>query len=131
MNYYQNSRNGYSLNNQNNDCDCNNKFYQDFSNNDYRDYYDHNSQNEYNNFNQKSCCVRRFEESVCCYPSYYNEDKQEEKQEKCYEGTFKICPKHNKEKCFNKEDKNDEQKCSHNHHNRCCCFCGLNRLFRW
>ncbi len=146
MNYYQNSKNGYYMNNQNDDRYNNEYYYDNYSK-------DNNYDNDYNknnyDHNKKSCCVRRVEETFCCYPSYYNEenkedkweDKKEEKRDQCFEGTFKICPKHydyndkedhkdydDKKDCREKENKKEEHKCGCRCHNRCG-FCGLFR--RW
>ena len=120
-------------------CYSNKNYY----NNEYNNY-----ENEKNNGTKKdSCCIKRVEETFYCFPSYYNEEKEDKevKKEKCFEGTFKICPNHNcDDKQFNKDaynnDKNnhgeeneikkEEQKGCKNQ-NRCCCFCGFNRFFRW
>jgi len=118
MNYYQDLTNNYSMNR-------NSNYY-------YNDYYDdsnnHFNNYNHNNYNENSCCVRRVEETFCCFPSYYNEDRKYDKNEdlkdKCFEGTFKICPKHHN---CNKENKNDcdqkkySNKCNCNCFNRCCC----------
>lgn len=123
MNYYTDFRNGYYMNNKDeccNDYSKNNNNYYNFDNN-----YD----------NKRGCCVRKVEETFCCYPSYYNEekkkDKKEEIQERCFEGTFRICPR--KSYCDNKED-NKQDSCykddkKYENRNNKCCFC---RLFsRW
>ena len=95
-----------------------------------RNNYEYNK-NYYNNdnyeqYNKKNCCVKRVEETFCCFPSYYNEEKTEKKQE-CWEGTFKIYPKHND---------NDYEKCNqtqkeNQHHSRNCCFGNWFRNCRW
>ena len=96
---------------------------------------------EEKDFNEKKCCVKRVEETYCCFPSYYNEEKdgckKEDKKETyeypCYEGTIYLCPK--KSHCNVKEDKySKDDRCNKdNHHNyRChnrCGFCGL--FSRW
>lgn len=132
MNYYTNSNNDCCMNNRfndysdeyaYNDFDQNNNYYSSNS-----DYYNH----EKNNYKEHSCCVKKVEETFCCYPSYYNEEKKDDQKEKCFEGTFKICPKcyenkqcHNFQECDN--HKRDEHKCNCRCHNRCN-FC---RLFRF
>lgn len=98
----------------------------------YNDYTNNYNQNQYN---KKPCCVKRVEETFCCYPSYYNEDKEEKKENcrnehNCWEGYFKICPHKQKDWNNNNCDKNDYRKQDNNHckkHNRCCGFCGLFR----
>ena len=112
MNYYQDSRNDYyATNNQNN--------------------YDYNK-NDYGHDENRTCCVRRVEETYLCFPSYYNEekdDKKEEKKERCFEGTFRICPKcENQEKKNNDDHSKNEQRFDCRCHQRCG-FCGLFR--RW
>ena len=134
MNYYTDSKNGYSMNNK---CNRHNdEYYYDdscFARNNDSNYYD----NEYdkNGRNRHSCCVRRIEETLCCHPSYYNEEKKEDKKEKCFEGTFKICPKEEHKDCNEKNDyyeekdnKQTDHKCGCRCHNRCG-FCGL--FGRW
>ena len=129
MKYYQDIRNGCSMNN-----------YTDNRYSDYNDY-SNNYTNEYfsnKNDNEKKCpyCLRKIEETFCCFPSYYNEDKKEykvdEKHYPIYEGTVKLYPKLD---CFDKKDdrcdRNDninEHKCECRCHNRCG-LCGLFR--RW
>ena len=126
MNYYQDSNFGCCINKNNYDN------FNDYSRKNY------NNSNEYaNNDWNHQYCVKKIEETFCCYPSYYNEDKKEDNKEKCFEGTFKICPKrYNHYDCgkFEKNDcynKNDEQNCGCKNNNRCCGFCGFNKLFRW
>ena len=141
MNYYTDSKNGYSMNNKYEDCRHNDDYSKEFYDKDF-------NRNNYGQNEKHSCCVRRVEETFCCYPSYYNEekkedkweDKKEEKKERCFEGTFKICPKYYD--CNDKDEKNndhkndcderDNQKDDHKYGCRChnrCGFCGLFR--RW
>ena len=115
----------------------------DFYNNYYDNDIDYENRYEFNNSHRhnekRNCCVKKVEETYLCCPSYYNENKYEDKKEElfypCYEGTFTLCPR--KSYCSNNEIKHD--KCNkynmkeENHDNRClrnrCCFC---RLFsRW
>lgn len=95
--------------------------------NDCNQYYKQQNNNyNYNKCNfEKSCCMKRTEETYFCYPSYYNEDKHEEKDEyPCYVGTFRMCPE--KSKCdtnYNKQEKyQNSNTCRNNQHghNRCC-----------
>ena len=116
-------------NNFNYSCNENDFYYKDDYKNDY-------NQNQYN---KKPCCVKRVEETICCYPSYYNEEKKEEKKEdckkdyNCWEGYFKLCGsyKDNQNDYYNQnnkschENKNEHQCKRHN----CCGFCGLFK--RW
>lgn len=135
MNYYQDRYNGYSINN-----NCCNHY------NDY-DYENNFNQNNCDNDKKHSCCFRRTEETFCCYPSYYNEEKKNDKydckdvnKDNYIEGSFKICSKcnynnnnkhidiHNVNKnecCY---EKNDKRKYDRRCHNRCC-FCGLFRCW--
>jgi len=69
MNYYADSRNGYSINSRDN-----------YSNNLYYDY-DNDDQNNYRKHQGRSCCMRKVEESFCCFPSYYNEERNEDRKE--------------------------------------------------
>ncbi len=133
MNYYTNPNNGYFMNN--NDDRFNDEYYYDDYRNNVRYDYD-NEKNGYGN-EKRSCCVRRVEETYLCFPSYYNEDKCEKKEdnkENCFEGTFKICPKHydnGKDYSYKHDDrdnKKENHKCGCRCHNRCG-FCGLFR--RW
>lgn len=128
------------MNEQNFNCGCyRNK---DYYNNEFSNY----SNEKDNNFKKDSCCVKRVEETFCCIPSYYNEEKEDkvDTKEKCFEGTFRICPKsydcnqnNRKNDSCKQEDINNscyedgkkkcrEDNCRMNHHS--CCFC---RLFRW
>ena len=116
---------------QNFNCGC-------YRNKDYYNEYGNYSNEKDNNFKKDTCCVKRVQETFCCFPSYYNEEKEEKayKKEECFEGTFKICPKtcdgnQNNRKSDNstQEDRNNscyQDNCRMNH--RPCCFC---RLFRW
>ena len=124
MNYYTDFRNGCYMNNKDECCN-------DYSkNND-----THYNFDNVNNYNRKrGCCVRKVEETICCYPSYYNEEKEDKKDEHfypCYEGIFTLCPR--KSYCYNKED-NKQDSCykddkKYENRNNKCCFC---RLFsRW
>ena len=131
MNYYTNS-NDYSMFNGNRYYDeCNNDYN---SNEDYNNYYNNTPcRNSYHS--KPNCCIKRVEETYLCFPSYYNEDKSDKKEdnkENCFEGTFRICPKFNKKddcnKCHNPENNEDEHKCARHCHKRCG-FCGLFR--RW
>lgn len=103
---------------------------------------DCNQNNDYDYNTKRPCCVKRVEETFCCYPSYYNEEKKEEKKEKqqeYWEGTFKIYPK---KECDKRQDndykhenrcerKEDNHECCRNH-NRCCLgLCNLFRNCRW
>ena len=124
--YYNNYKNCYSMNN-NFDCD------------NYQCNYDNNNHNDNcykNNLDKRSCCMRRVEETFMCFPSYYNEEKEEVnnyKKDVCYEGTFKICPKYceNKKNIYNKDcdeeivDQVNKKNCYHCQHR--CGFCGLFR----
>ena len=107
MYYYQDSMNDYYSPSRR-CCHDYNDNYQDrhdkneCCNNDYDNKYDHN---------KKHCCVRKIEETICCYPSYYNEENKEKKKDYCYKNE-------------NKEE-NRCCRCS----NRCFGFCGLFR--RW
>ncbi len=115
----------------------------EFYNKYYDDNMDHENRNKFNNSHRhdkkRNCCMKRVEETFCCYPSYYNEEKEDKKEEHfypCYEGTFTLCPI--KSSC-NKSEEIKHNKCSNNNdgqenndnryfRNRCC-FC---RLFsRW
>ena len=122
----------------NNEFDCNNyQFNYDnncSANNNYDNCY--NSNYYKNIYNKHSCCMRRVEETYVCFPSYYNEEKEEvnnNKKEICYEGTFKICPKccenktdnHNKycdDRIAYQDNKKNSCHCQHR-----CGFCGLFR----
>ncbi len=75
-----------------------------------------NSQTK-NDYNNKSCCFKKVEETFCCFPSYYNEEdtKDERKEDKCWEGTFKICPKQEHDY---KKDYDNEKDCDKRHNNR-------------
>lgn len=130
MNYYEDSKCNYLTNNYLNCYDNDYNFNNYYSNNKYcyeNDY-------EKRHCNKPSCCVKRVEETFYCLPSYYNEqnkdDKKINKHEKCFEGTFKICPKicDNKEEtnkdCYEKDNYNH---CGKSHHK--CSFCGL--FGRW
>ena len=99
-------------------------------------------QNNDYNYDKKQCCVKRVEETFCCYPSYYNEEKKEDKREKeneYWEGTFRAYPKKD---CYKKQDndnryedkcdkKEEKHECQRNN-NRCCWgLCNLFRNCRW
>ena len=64
----------------------------------------------YSNCHNDCRCFKRVEETRFCMPSYHN---YEDREEKCFEGYIKICPKqdkHRKECCDNKNnffDSND------------------------
>ena len=92
-----------------------------------------NNQNDYNkndNYDRKNCCVKRVEETFFCIPSYYNEDRKEDKkQDECWEGTFKICPK-NHNQHHNCENRDDTKQDYYPNRNRCC-LCNLFRNCRW
>ena len=114
MMYYNDLRNGYSMNNLNEDYRYNNDCYWDN--------YSRNNEKE----RDKQCHI-------------YNENKKEEKNEEnyypCYEGTIKLCPKYedkdcnNKARCYNhKRTYKDEHKYGCHYQNRCG-FCGIFR--RW
>lgn len=144
MNYYQDSNNGYLMNNQYDDR-YNNEYY-------YDDYSKGNSKSGCNNDfkhcncqNLKShCCVKKVEETYLCFPSYYNEEKEDKKEEKkeekhypCYQGTFKLYPPccfnrkdDKKDDCDKKDDKKENTRgCCRN---RCCFCCNLGNCFhRW
>ena len=94
-------------------------------------YYNHyNDKDCYNNLNdnfnhddcenerKSKCCIKKVKETWFCYPSYYEEDKE---KNECFEGYFKICPKHNINNNNNNDNCNDRKK-----H---CCFC--NHFTRW
>ena len=137
MNYYQDN---YSMNNRND-------YYDDYSRYSKNTYEKDNKSEIYDRFdNKRSCCLRKVEETFCCYPSYYNEYKKEDKKEEkkecnCWEGSFRICPKNenynhkhdccnsNKHDCEEKYNHKDEHNSGCRCHNRCCGFCGLFR--RW
>lgn len=134
-----------------NDC-CRNDYYENLSKYDNysgNNYYDYNTNDNYYH-NKPSCCVRKVEETYCCFPSYYNEDKKEDNksQIKCCEGTFKICPKHcydekpNDNKCIkhnetnycnctNQNDCYEKDYSNHNRQQHKCCFCNLFKNCRW
>lgn len=161
MNYYQDNRNDFSRDYDN--YSRNNDYSRDFDNKNSFD-----SKNDFDHNSKHSCCVRKVEETFCCFPSYYNEEKKEDKKQDkkeekkeckhCWEGTFKICPKHDdyddkkddkkdynnkdyynndrdydkKDECYDEKDnKKDEHKCGCRSNNRCCGFCGFNRFCRW
>ena len=106
MNYYQNS---------NSDCCCMQH------NNNCHDNSIHICNHEYRN----NYCINNVEKSICCYPSYYNEDNSQEKDDDCLEGFFKLYPK---QKCEERNLKNNDScKCKQT---KPSCFCGC-RLFRW
>ena len=107
----------------NNRCNCNN----------YNDYDNHEN---YYHDERKNCCIKRTEEVLYCFPSYYNEDKKDnckkdnnKKESECkyWEGTFKIYPKY-EDSCNKYESKEN----SHNSEKRNnCCFCNLFKNSRW
>ena len=109
----------------NNRCNCNNR--EDYENSNYNE--------------RKTCCIRKIEETYCCFPSYYNEDnkncKKDDKRENyeypCYEGTFTLWP--NKSQCNHKRDNecHKETGCneSNSGHRNKCCFCNLFNCNRW
>lgn len=136
MNYYTDSQNGYSMNNQNYDHYFNNQcFYGDFSNNSKENCACNFNRNNYDYGKKHSCCVRSVEETFCCFPSYYKDEEEEDKKDKCFEGTFKICPKQYDriEKnicCNNKEFNGNNCKKQHNCNHHSQYNCGLCCLFR-
>jgi len=91
----------------------------------------------YSNFQDKnknctdrnhSCCFKKVEESFYCFPSYYNEDekKDDRKEEKCWEGTFKICPRHD----FDSKSEHKDEK-TYRTNNCNCCFNPCSWFKRW
>ena len=106
--------------------------------------FDYENENRYNSNNNRNCCVRHVEETFCC-PSYYEEEKNDCKENKkeenfypCYEGYIMLYPKNsycnikkdnqkhdNCHKCNSKQNDDCESKNSRNR----CGFCGL--FGRW
>ena len=102
------------------------------------EYYNDNTNNRncqcYENFNNS--CHKKVEEDFCCYPSYYNDEKYEKKEnQNCWHGHFKICPcktshkdycdkEYNNQECENDKPKNT---CGCKRTQRRCCFCNLFR----
>ena len=83
-----------------------------------------NNRNKYDVDNKELCCLKKVEETFCCFPSYYDEEetKDERKEDKCLEGTFKICPKqyHTDKKDYDEGCKNRNNNQCHRHFNPCC-----------
>lgn len=85
-----------------------------------------NFDNNFNNFdiqnNDFNNRYNNYEDLYCC-PSYYKEDRKENHQRKCWEGTFRICePSY----CDKKKEEN------HNCKQKCFSLCNLFRnCCRW
>lgn len=104
---------------------------------------DYENLKNYSNYDErKNCCIRKVEETYLCFPSYYNEEKddctkddiKENYSYPCFEGTFTMCPR--KSHCGSKRGNTDykEKSCgkeyNNNHHNKWC-FCNLFNCHRW
>ncbi len=97
--------------------------YNNYNDDCYNDYERNNYSNSYSHYdNNQNCCMKKTEETFCCYPSYYNEDKQEDNKDFCYEGYFKICPIYQ-----DKYDNHNKCEQKNNHHKKSGCC----RRFNW
>lgn len=97
-------------------------YYKNYDNNSYD--WSNNFDNDYNsekhNSKKHMCCVRRVQETICCYPSYYDE-KDNDKNNNCFEKDDKHC-------YHEKEDKKQDNWCRNQNRNFGCC--GFFRNFR-
>ena len=112
-----------------NNCNCNN----------HKNIVD--EKNYLNNYERKTCCIKKTEETYCCFPSYYNEEIDDCKEDAnkgnynypCFEGTFTLYPRTsncNKKRDEHQKEKSCDKEYNKNYNNKCC-FCNLFNCHHW